>query len=114
MKLPYNYKAGGGDASCCGGHKSANVCDPRKIKSIVKSGDNVLIVLDDCTYLEAPFDVVDVSVKQPVEVVNPEQMRRLEAVEARMKALTDAIVSVNKFGGDEVYFKAIDKTFGES
>lgn len=34
-------------------------CDLRKIKSIAKSGDYVIVTFDDCTFMKASFNVVD-------------------------------------------------------
>lgn len=62
MKLGSRLKSG--SSTCgCNTAPSSSPCDRRQIKSITKSGDKVLVVLDDCTYLEADFDVVDISVK---------------------------------------------------
>lgn len=49
--------------SACGTHY-ANPCNRRNVVNIVRAKDKVLIILDDGTFLEAPFDVVDISVKQ--------------------------------------------------
>lgn len=65
MKLGSRYKSGSvGTCGACQNEAVVNVCDRRQIKSIVKAGDKVLVVLDDCTYLEADFTVVDDSVRR--------------------------------------------------
>lgn len=60
MKLGSRLKS---EHSTCTCTSAPTPCDRRRIKSITKSGNKVLVVLDDCTYLEADFSVVDFGVK---------------------------------------------------
>ena len=54
----------GSSCSACGGNviRPVNNCDPRKVISITKAGEHVIIALDDCTFLRAPLEVLDSSV----------------------------------------------------
>lgn len=36
-----------------------SACDTRKVKSIARVGDDVIIAFDDCTYIAAPYEVVN-------------------------------------------------------
>lgn len=36
-----------------------SACDTRKVKSIARVGDDVIIAFDDCTYISAPYEVVN-------------------------------------------------------
>lgn len=71
--------------SCgCGGPSNGSACDPRRIKSISRVGDNAIVAFDDCTYMEAPVAVVDpksfgncADNALPSEVM--EKLRKLEA-----------------------------------
>lgn len=44
---------------CIKPEEKGNRCSLRKIKSIAKSGDYVIVTFDDCTFLKASFNVVD-------------------------------------------------------
>lgn len=44
---------------CTKPEETGNRCSLRKIKSIAKSGDYVIVTFDDCTFLKASFNVVD-------------------------------------------------------
>lgn len=53
-----------GCASCNESHpRPINHCDDRRVISVTKAGDDVIITLSDCTYLRAPISVVDDSVR---------------------------------------------------
>lgn len=64
MKLGSSRRINLSTCHCDGNMQYASPRDNRRVVNIVKAKDKVLIILDDCTYLEAPFDVVDISVKQ--------------------------------------------------
>lgn len=56
------YKTTHVGSSCgCSGSSGGSSCDPRKVKSVSRVGDNVIIAFDDCTYISAPFSVVDLT-----------------------------------------------------
>lgn len=56
------YKTTHVGPSCgCSGSSGGSSCDHRKVKSVSRVGDNVIIAFDDCTYISAPFSVVDVA-----------------------------------------------------
>lgn len=63
MKLGNRYRTGTPSQPCCSGGLEKHQCDRRAVKSITRSGDKVYVILDDCTYIEAPLDVVDTSIK---------------------------------------------------
>jgi hypothetical protein len=54
----------GAGCSSCGGSvaRPTNNCDPRKVISITRAGDKVIIALDDCTFLVADKESLDPSV----------------------------------------------------
>lgn len=43
----------------CGCKGTGSVCDPRKVKSISKVGDQAIIAFDDCSYISAPAELFD-------------------------------------------------------
>lgn len=47
------------DCGCPRPVAAGSHCDLRKVTSVVKSGDNVIIAFDDCTFAKANFKVVD-------------------------------------------------------
>ena len=49
------------DCGCPRPVAAGSHCDLRKVTSVVKSGDNVIIAFDDCTFAKANFKVVDES-----------------------------------------------------
>ena len=54
----------GAGCSSCGGSvvRPTNNCDPRKVISITRAGDNVIVALDDCTFLITDKSALDPSV----------------------------------------------------
>ena len=54
----------GAGCSSCGGSvaRPTNNCDPRKVISITRAGDKVIVALDDCTFLIADKESLDPSV----------------------------------------------------
>lgn len=56
-------KLGAGCSSCGGSDvRPTNSCDPRKVISITRAGDNIMVALSDCTFLTADKSVLDPSV----------------------------------------------------
>lgn len=58
MNLGSRYLSGGcgcGDSNA----RHTSHCDNRKIKSISRIGDDVLVTFNDCTFMTAPSTVVD-------------------------------------------------------
>lgn len=68
-------------------------CDLRKVTSVVKSGDNVIIAFDDCTFAKANFKVVDESFgAKPVP-----ELPEVEKVDASLTEALDKLkTSVGK------------------
>lgn len=54
---------GSGCSTCGGGvNHPTNQCDERKVVSISKAGDSLIIALDDCTFFKADMSVLDACV----------------------------------------------------
>lgn len=53
-------RLGAGCSTCGGGvNRPTNQCDERKVVSISKAGDSLIIALDDCTFFKADMSVLD-------------------------------------------------------
>lgn len=53
-------RMGAGCSTCGGGvNRPTNQCDERKVVSISKAGDSLIIALDDCTFFKADMSVLD-------------------------------------------------------
>ena len=53
-------RLGAGCSTCGGGvNHPTNQCDERKVVSISKAGDSLIIALDDCTFFKADMSVLD-------------------------------------------------------
>lgn len=56
-------RMGAGCSTCGGGvNHPTNQCDERKVVSISKAGDSLIIALDDCTFFKADMSVLDACV----------------------------------------------------
>lgn len=56
-------RLGAGCSTCGGGvNHPTNQCDERKVVSISKAGDSLIIALDDCTFFKADMSVLDTCV----------------------------------------------------
>ena len=56
-------RMGSGCSTCGGGvNHPTNQCDERKVVSISKAGDSLIIALDDCTFFKADMSVLDACV----------------------------------------------------
>ena len=56
-------RLGAGCSTCGGGvNHPTNQCDERKVVSISKAGDSLIIALDDCTFFKADMSVLDACV----------------------------------------------------
>lgn len=84
-------RLGAGCSTCGGGVNSpTNQCDERKVVSISKAGDSLIIALDDCTFFRADMSVLDACVYGGEGTgVNP-------ADAAAIKALKDAIAKLQE------------------
>lgn len=67
-------------------------CHTFKVENITVVGEEVFVILDDCTFLKAPKTVLDKSVS---EYKNAEAEASLEALQ---KALTELTTKVNSLG----------------
>ena len=52
-------RLGSGCSTCGGVNHPTNQCDERKVVSISKAGDSLIIALDDCTFFKADMSVLD-------------------------------------------------------
>ena len=83
-------RLGAGCSTCGGGvNHPTNQCDERKVVSISKAGDSLIIALDDCTFFKADMSVLDSCVCGDGTGVNPADV-------AAMKALKDAVAKLQE------------------
>lgn len=77
---------------------SSPCCKSFKVTSIIRINDEVLIALDDCTFIKAPFDVVDQSVLNSVsteiETKVTALQREVEALAAGSEALAQSVTDL--------------------
>ena len=52
-------RLGAGCSTCGGVNRPTNQCDERKVVSLTKAGDSLIIALDDCTFFKADMSVLD-------------------------------------------------------
>ena len=82
---------GSGCSTCGGGvNHPTNQCDERKVVSISKAGDSLIIALDDCTFFKADMSVLDAC------VCGGEGTGANPADVAAMKALKDSIAKLQE------------------
>lgn len=83
-------RLGAGCSTCGGGvNHPTNQCDERKVVSISKAGDSLIIALDDCTFFKADMSVLDACVCGDGTGANPADV-------AAMKALKDAVAKLQE------------------
>lgn len=81
-------RMGAGCSTCGGVNRPTNQCDERKVVSISKAGDSLIIALDDCTFFKADMSVLDACVCGTDSTgVNPADV-------AAIKSLKDAIAKL--------------------
>lgn len=84
-------RMGSGCSTCGGGvNHPTNQCDERKVVSISKAGDSLIIALDDCTFFKADMSVLDAC------VCGGEGTGANPADVAAMKALKDSIAKLQE------------------
>jgi hypothetical protein len=84
-------RLGAGCSTCGGGvNHPTNQCDERKVVSISKAGDSLIIALDDCTFFKADMSVLDAC------VCGGEGTGANPADVAAMKALKDSIAKLQE------------------
>lgn len=85
-------RLGAGCSTCGGGvNRPTNQCDERKVVSISKAGDSLIIALDDCTFFKADMSVLDPC------VCGKEGEAGSNATDATaIKALKDSIVKLQE------------------
>ena len=82
---------GAGCSTCGGGvNHPTNQCDERKVVSISKAGDSLIIALDDCTFFKADMSVLDAC------VCGGEGTGANPADVATLKALKDSIAKLQE------------------
>ena len=80
---------------CTKPEETGNRCSLRKIKSIAKSGDYVIVTFDDCTFLKASFNVVD-------DTFGGTTLPKLPETDAELKKEVDSLkTKVEELGSKE-------------
>ena len=82
-------RLGAGCSTCGGVNRPTNQCDERKVVSISKAGDSLIIALDDCTFFKADMSVLDACVCGDGTGANPADV-------AAMKALKDTVAKLQE------------------
>ena len=84
---------------CTKPEENGNRCPLRKIKSIAKSGDYVIVTFDDCTFLKASFNVVD-------DTFGGTTLPKLPETDAELKKEVDSLkTKVEELGSKEAVLK---------
>ena len=80
---------------CTKPEETGNRCPLRKIKSIAKSDDYVIVTFDDCTFLKASFNVVD-------DTFGGTTLPKLPETDAELKKEVDSLkTKVEELGSKE-------------
>lgn len=80
---------------CTKPEETGNRCSLRKIKSIAKLGDYVIVTFDDCTFLKASFNVVD-------DTFGGTTLPKLPETDTELKKEVDSLkTKVDKLGSKE-------------
>lgn len=80
---------------CTKPEETGNRCPLRKIKSIAKSGDYIIVTFDDCTFLKASFNVVD-------DTFGGTTLPKLPETDAELKKEVDSLkTKVEELGSKE-------------
>nr|DAX19137.1 MAG TPA: hypothetical protein [Caudoviricetes sp.] len=82
-------RLGAGCSTCGGVNRPTNQCDERKVVSISKAGDSLIIALDDCTFFKADMSVLDPCVCGDGTGANPADV-------ALIKSLKDSIAKLQE------------------
>lgn len=83
-------RLGAGCSTCGGGvNHPTNQCDERKVVSISKAGDSLIIALDNCTFFKADMSVLDACVCGDGTGANPADV-------ALIKSLKDSIAKLQE------------------
>lgn len=99
-----------GSPSCgCGGER--HTCDNRRVVSIVRDNDDVIIAFDDCTFIRASYDVVNDNMKSTIAGVPPEMAEKLTALDNFKTSLLEALYEVERLDG-KTSFVAFKPGFG--
>lgn len=80
-----------------------NPCKPFAIKNISCVNGKIIVTFDDCTYLEANEDVVDISVAHHLQ---QDLTEKLNEVSDRLTMLESSIIDIQDLEGN-VSFKAL-------
>lgn len=89
---------------CTKPEETGNRCPLRKIKSIAKSGDYVIVTFDDCTFLKASFNVVD-------DTFGGTTLPKLPETDAELKKEVDSLkTKVEELGSKEDKTTIFDPT----
>lgn len=86
-----------------------NLCDDRRITSITKSGTDVIVTFNDCTFMRTSMSVVDDSVKE--DILNRDELiAQINELRDKFKLLDDSMLAVTGVDGVE-HYKVIGPTY---
>ena len=90
-------RLGSGCSTCGGGvNHPTNQCDERKVVSISKAGDSLIIALDDCTFFKADMSVLDPCVcgKEGEAGGNATDAEAIKALKESIAKLQDKVTAL--------------------
>lgn len=88
-------RLGAGCSTCGGGvNHPTNQCDERKVVSISKAGDSLIIALDDCTFFKADMSVLDSCVCGDGTGANPADVAAMEALKDSIAKLQEKVTAL--------------------
>ena len=97
-------RMGAGCSTCGGVNRPTNQCDERKVVSISKAGDSLIIALDDCTFFKADMSVLDSCVCGDGTGANPADVAVMKALKDAVAKLQEKVTALeNKADKDTMY-----------
>lgn len=88
-------RMGAGCSTCGGVNRPTNQCDERKVVSISKAGDSLIIALDDCTFFKADMSVLDACVCGTDGAgVNPADVAAIKSLKDAIAKLQDKVTAL--------------------
>ena len=89
-------RLGAGCSTCGGGvNHPTNQCDERKVVSISKAGDSLIIALDDCTFFKADMSVLDACVCGGEGTgINPADVALIESLKDSIAKLQEKVTAL--------------------
>ena len=88
-------RLGAGCSTCGGGvNHPTNQCDERKVVSISKAGDNLIIALDDYTFFKADMSVLDACVCGDGTGATPADVALIESLKDSIAKLQEKVTAL--------------------